>query len=286
MNNHSSLSIIINSILIFLILNVGFLNAQASNPKIKIHYLGHSSFVLSFDNGINIVTDYGKKNAWIDWGWDSPILDIGELIPDVMTFSHEHEDHYDPLRIPKGVKYILKEVDNLSIDEIEITPVRTCESDMNIESNTSFIFQYKGLKICHLGDAQAQIININDQQVKEKIINSIPQSLDLLFMTIDGTEHFIEQAADFIDILNPKRVIPMHYWSENYLQEFLSYLETHNNLEISYKIQEYDSAVYNLYVSEIVDSTKVISLERAFFSKTTNDEYFKRDMIINNKKEQ
>ena len=270
MNSHSLLSIIINSILIFLILNVGFVIAQASNPEIKIHYLGHSSFVLSFDNGINIVTDYGKENAWIDWGWDSPILDIGELIPEVMTFSHEHEDHYDPLRIPSGVKHILKEVDNLSIDGIEITPVRTCESNINIESNTSFIFQYKGLIICHLGDAQAQIININDPQVKDKIIDSIPQNLDLLFMTIDWTEHFIEQAADFINILNPKRVIPMHYWSEEYLQEFLNYLETHNNLGINYKIQEYDSAVYNLYASEIIDSTKVIRLERGSFSESTN----------------
>ena len=52
--------------LIFLIiLVVIILSAQllfSSNldeePVIKIHYLGHSSFVLQFDNGITLVTDY------------------------------------------------------------------------------------------------------------------------------------------------------------------------------------------------------------------------------------
>ena len=82
-------------ILILLIINIGLLFAQSSNPIVKIHYLGHSAFVLQFDNGINVVTDYGKENAWVAWGWNSPINDIGDLIPDVMTFSHQHEDHND-----------------------------------------------------------------------------------------------------------------------------------------------------------------------------------------------
>ena len=66
--------------------------------EVGIHYLGHSSFVLSFDNGVDIVTDYGKENAWLEWGWDSPIHSIGDLIPKVMTYSHTHCDHYDQNR--------------------------------------------------------------------------------------------------------------------------------------------------------------------------------------------
>ena len=84
---------------------------------VDIHYLGHSSFVLEFDNGITIVTDYGHYNAWVDGGWDSPIYDFGDLIPDVMTYSHtNHADHYDPDRIPNGVSFILTEFDTLEID--------------------------------------------------------------------------------------------------------------------------------------------------------------------------
>jgi hypothetical protein len=86
---------------------------------------------LQFDNGINIVTDYGHYNAWVDGGWDSPIYDFGELVPDVMTYSHtNHEDHYDPDRIPEGVKHIMMEYDTLSIEGIHIQPVRTCETSI------------------------------------------------------------------------------------------------------------------------------------------------------------
>ena len=135
-------------------------NCKSKSSVVSLHYLGHSSFVFSYDNGVDIVTDYGKDNAWLEWGWDSPIYDIGSLIPEVMTFSHQHDDHYDPDRIPEGVLHVLFQNDSLTIEGIEIHSVQTCESDLNEYSNSSFIFEYKDMKICHLGDAQIQIMNI------------------------------------------------------------------------------------------------------------------------------
>jgi L-ascorbate metabolism protein UlaG (beta-lactamase superfamily) len=37
--------------------------APAPEPDIHIHYLGHSSFILQFDNGITVLTDYGASNS-------------------------------------------------------------------------------------------------------------------------------------------------------------------------------------------------------------------------------
>ena len=258
----------ISSILFTLILNTGFLYAQSSDPEIKIHYLGHSAFVLQFDNGINVVTDYGKENAWVAWGWNSPINDIGDLIPDVMIYSHQHEDHYDSSRIPVGVSHILTGLDSLTIKGITIKPVRTCEDDINNESNTSYIFTYKGLKICHLGDAQAQIMNINNDDVRAHIISIFPNTFDLLLMTIEGKQKFISQAETFVDLLNPKRIIPMHHWSEKYLQEFISYLDDQNNAGKNYQINEMGKFQYDLFTSENVDPVQVICLNRAPFSQS------------------
>ena len=258
----------ISSILFTLILNTGFLYAQSSDPEIKIHYLGHSAFVLQFDNGINVVTDYGKENAWVAWGWNSPINDIGDLIPDVMIYSHQHEDHYDSSRIPIGVTHILTGLDSLTIKGITIKPVRTCEDDINNESNTSYIFTYKGLKICHLGDAQAQIMNINNDDVRTHIISIFPNTFDLLLMTIEGKQKFISQAEAFVDLLNPKRIIPMHHWSEKYLQEFISYLDDQNNAGKNYQINERGKFQYDLFTSENVDPVQVICLNRAPFSQS------------------
>jgi hypothetical protein len=37
--------------------------APEPEPDIHIHYLGHSSFILQFDNGITVLTDYGASNS-------------------------------------------------------------------------------------------------------------------------------------------------------------------------------------------------------------------------------
>lgn len=270
MNNHIFSITSIKLILFTLFLSVVCIQAQSTDPEIRIHYLGHSAFVLQFDNGINIVTDYGKENAWVTWGWNSPINDIGDLIPDIMTFSHQHEDHYDPNRIPIGDVIILEKLDSLIIEGITIKPVRTCENDINIESNTSYIFTYKELNICHLGDAQAQIMNIENADVKDRIVSIFPDTFDLLLMTIEGKQKFIAQAEIFIDFLQPKRIIPMHHWSREYREDFLTYLKKQNDSGKKYQIQENDSAVYNLYASENVEPIEVISLKRAPFVKSTN----------------
>jgi len=249
---------------ILLLMTISVLKAQASVPEINIHYLGHSSFVLSFDNGINIVTDYGKENAWLEWGWDSPIHSIGELVPQVMTYSHKHDDHYDRSRIPNGVEKLLSDTDNLSIMGIEIIPIRTCEDNIDVESNTSFIFKYKGLKICHLGDAQAQIMNINETEVRDKILSIFPDQFDLLFMTIEGQEKFIPQAEEFIRLLNPKKVIHMHYWSNEYLDEFISYIDKANAKKNIYKITQNKGTAY-LLTTEKNQGIEIIILERSPF---------------------
>lgn len=264
---------IIGSVLFIITLCLCSGLSHAEDAVVKIHYLGHSAFVLQFDNGINIVSDYGHYNAWVDWGWDSPIHDIGDLIPDVMTYSHtNHEDHYDPDRIPEGVTHILTEFDTLVIGGIHIKPVRTCEESINTESNSSYIFTYKGLKICHLGDAQAQIINIENETVKGHIQHIFPDTFDLLFMTIDGTQQFLEQVEIFIDLLQPKRVIPIHYWTEIYKRDVLRYLDMQNSFGKSYQIKEINGPKYTLSSQEEITPIQIIGLERAPFSLETGVE--------------
>ena len=253
-------------ICILIPLSIQHNSVQAAS--INIHYLGHSAFVLQFDNGINVVCDYGHYNAWVQWGWDSPIHDIGSLIPDIMTYSHNHDDHYDPSRIPTGVPHILTGMDSLDYEGISIRPIRTCEDDYNVESNTSFLFTYKGLKLLHLGDAQAQIINIRINSVQQHILEIIPDSLDMLLMTIEGQTQFIARAEDFVNLLSPKRIIPMHHWTKAYLNDFIAFLETKNESGATYQISRSFSAKYELSDSEQATPTKVLTLTRAPFVVT------------------
>ena len=259
-------------VLLFSILFGGKADGQTLEPILKIHYLGHSAFVLQFDNGVSVVTDYGHFNAWVQWGWDSPIYDIGDFIPDIMTYSHFHEDHYDSTRIPEGVGNILIEFDTLNIDGIEIRPIRVCEGGLNTEDNSAFLFSYKGMKFLHLGDAQAQIMNIENEAVRDHIKEIIPDSLDLLFMTIQGQEEFIEEAELFVDLLKPRRIIPIHYWSTEYKMSFLSHLSKQNLFGKHYVIVESSSAKYEIYENDFPEPVKVISLTRSAFADVTSIE--------------
>ena len=266
MRHSSFLKGSLNLALTLYLFQLGASAIQSSEPEIRMHYLGHSAFVLQFDNGITVVADYGHFNAWVDWGWDSPIHSIGDLVPDVMTYSHDHDDHYDPDRIPEGVSHILTGLDSLSIGGIEIKPVRTCEDSIHLESNTSYIFTYKGMKICHLGDAQAQIMNVNSNAyVRNHMTAIFPDTFDLLLMTIEGKQKFIPQAEAFIDLLKPRRVIPMHFWTQTYKDEFFDYLRSQNGQGKTYQIQMRGSSKYELSVSEKTDSIQVIGLTRMPF---------------------
>ncbi|MBN2414990.1 MBL fold metallo-hydrolase [bacterium] len=243
-----------------LALTAGGVSAQSSLPLVRVHYLGHSAFVLRFDNGITVVTDYGHENIWKEWGWDSPILSIGDLQPDVMTFSHKHDDHYDPDRIPSSARYILSGSDSLEIDGLRIVPVLTDEDDPAGESNTSFLFFYKGVSICHLGDAQAYIMNVDTPSVQRALTGKFPHAFDLLIMPVEGKKQFIPEAVSFLKLLHPRVMIPAHFWSQAYLERFLQQAG-----RAECRIVREGRSVFDLVPAAADDTVRVTVLERASY---------------------
>lgn len=228
---------------------------MTSQPVLRIHYLGHASFLLQFDNGISVLTDYGQSNSY---SLSSPIYDWTGAEPDVVTFSHAHPDHNRP-----GVKFeqahVLTDTGRLSLKGLEITPIRTSETAIATADNSSYLFAYKGLKILHLGDAQAYIMAIEQEITKQKVRELYPDKYDLLLMTIEGVSQFISQAEEFIDVLQPVRVIPMHYWSPEYKADFLAHLRAQSGKP--YDVVEAGSAEYELYADGEVQPIQVINLD-------------------------
>ncbi len=233
----------------------------SSEPAVRIHYLGHASFILQFDNGISVLTDYGDSCSY---GLDSPVYSLGDFKPDFVTFSHSHPDHKRP-DVQFGRARILTAMDSLSIEGLEIRPIRTSEASVDSADNTSYLFLYKGMKILHLADAQAYIEAIRTDGIREKVKVIYPETVDLLLMTIQGVHSFIPQAEEFIDLLQPKRVIPMHYWSPAYKEEFLGHCRAEYRKH--YSITNIGSSDYDLSVGEEIYQLRIISLEPAIPSR-------------------
>ncbi|UCH10185.1 MAG: MBL fold metallo-hydrolase [Fidelibacterota bacterium] len=236
------------------------LTGCSNAPTVQIHYLGHASFLMRFDNGLTVLTDYGESRAW---GLDSPIYDCGSKEPDIVTYSHDHADHQREITWEQAT--ILTATDSLSLGGLTVTPIRTCELDLETPDNTSYLFTYKGLKILHLADAQVFIRSIAQQEVQERVRVLYPEKYDVLLMTIEGRTQFIPQAEAFIDLLQPKRVIPMHYWSAVYKASFLNYLVRQNRRSgKKYQIERIGSAEYALWESDgDMSGIQVISLDPA-----------------------
>jgi L-ascorbate metabolism protein UlaG (beta-lactamase superfamily) len=238
-------------------------SSESSKPIVRIHYLGHASFFIQFDNGVSVLTDYGQSNAY---GLNSPIYDLIDIEPSVVTFSHAHPDH-KRADVEFGQAYVLTNTDDLSLQGLDITPIRTCEASTNKADNTSFLFTYKGIKILHLADAQAYITSIEKDSIKQRVKELYPDTYDVLLMTIEGVNQFIPQAELFIDIIQPVYVIPMHYWSPEYKAEFLAYLEEQNQQAgRDYIINEDGGPVFEFPSEEKPDSIQVVNLEPAALS--------------------
>ncbi|MBC7188388.1 MAG: MBL fold metallo-hydrolase [Calditrichaeota bacterium] len=242
--------------------------AGAQESRISLHYLGHSSFVIAFDSTIHVLTDYGTSNAY---GYPSPIYSIGTLRPDIVTYSHRHEDHWDPRRQPDSVSYVLTDFDTLRLGDLCIRPVRVAETSVSQKDNSAFIFSYKGFTLVHLGDAQANIMNIANQANRNYLRQILPARIDLLLMPIEGISQFIPQAEAFLDSLRPRRAIPMHYWSKQYESEFLAYAEEQRlSAGKEYQIERHAGAKYAVAISDTgISQVSIISLNPFPFSGFT-----------------
>lgn len=217
---------------------------SGGDVRIGVHHLGHASFILRFGGDLTVLTDYGAPNAWAEWGWDSPIHDIGALVPDVMTTSHcHHEDHYSAARVPEGVEHRLTETDRLELRGVRIEPFRTCEQEVGVADNTSYLFTYRGARILHLGDAQATITAHSTLAIRKQLSEWGWRDLDLLIMPIEGKTQFIEEAASFLDWIRPRRMIPVHHWSEPYRQEFLKALASRQTGAPVYAIRRIGASI-------------------------------------------
>lgn len=198
-------------------------------PEVSVHYLGHASFVLKFGDGPVVLTDYGESNAY---GLDSPIHGLGEMVPDIVTLSHEHADHAGG-ELPEGIGTLLDTDQAFSQGSLTITPVPTHETTLLRPDNLGFLFEYRGLKILHMGDCQGLIVALRGgalspdggrydlEGIRELAETIYPDHYDLVLLPIGSTDNILAEAAEFAGFLDAEIIVPMHYWSPDDKAAFL-----------------------------------------------------------------
>jgi L-ascorbate metabolism protein UlaG (beta-lactamase superfamily) len=165
----------------------------------KIKYLAHSSFLVTADNGVKIITDPYQPGRGLNHGAITETADI-------VTISHEHGDHNYVSTLKSNPKVLRESAEVKGIKFRAVPAAHDDKGGSQRGKNTVFCFSVDGINICHAGDL-GHILS--DTQVKE--IGKVDVLLIPVggFFTIDaGT------ASKVCKQLEPKIIIPMHFKTE------------------------------------------------------------------------
>ncbi|MFA5048037.1 MAG: MBL fold metallo-hydrolase [Patescibacteria group bacterium] len=164
-----------------------------------IQWLGHSCFKIQTKNNgqeVTIITDpYDEKTG----------LKVVKQQADIVTISHDHDDHSN-LEAIKGEPFVISTPGEFETKGIFIYGVSAFHDDklgQTYGKNTIYKINSEDINILHLGDL-GQILS--DEQL-EQIGN-----VDILMIPVGGTFTLdAKKAVEVVAQVEPRLVIPMHY---------------------------------------------------------------------------
>lgn len=184
----------------------------APEMSARIHYIGHSMFLIRSEDGLGIVTDYN--------GYLGPT----GYRPDVATMNHAHSSHWssDTAGIAHALPGWSEEFGEPIHHYLEIGDVliRNVPTDIRgyggVEENGNsiFVFEMAGLCIAHLGHLHHEPSDMQYAALGR---------VDVLMAPVDGSYTMnVATMARVVERLRSSLVIPMHWFSVARLESFLT----------------------------------------------------------------
>jgi L-ascorbate metabolism protein UlaG (beta-lactamase superfamily) len=171
----------------------------------KVKWLGHSAFLLTSDSGTKIITDPYKSGSFDGAVGYKPITEEA----DVVTASHEHDDHYCLEGLPEGYECITSAGEH-DAGGVKIKGIKTYHDTSHGRergSNIVFVMDLDGIRVCHLGDL--------GHVLSEEEIAAIGK-VDVLLIPVGGFYTIgPKEAVEVMKALSPSVVIPMHFKTES-----------------------------------------------------------------------
>ena len=131
-------------------------------------------------------------------------LKLQRLDADLVTISHEHENHSYTQAVREA--YEIRgpgEYEVAGVSVIGIPTFHDAEKGAKFGRNTVFLIEIDDLRVCHLGDLGHKLDDVEAEAVS---------SPDVLLVPVGGnTSMNAAQAAEVVRQLEPRFVVPMHY---------------------------------------------------------------------------
>jgi L-ascorbate metabolism protein UlaG (beta-lactamase superfamily) len=195
---------------------------DAVEGSVDLTFIGHASVLLKSPQGVTAVTDLNDY-------FPPPFP------PDIATMNHFHDTHYtnhpDP-RIPN----VLRGWDtgngpahwDLTVKDVRVRNIPTNVRNFftggtEFNGNSIFIFEIADLCVAHLSHLQ--------HTLAPEHLAAMGQ-IDVLLPMVDGAYSLSQyDIIEVIDQIKPQLIIPIHYFAQSQLQNFLDRMQNRFPIE-------------------------------------------------------
>jgi L-ascorbate metabolism protein UlaG (beta-lactamase superfamily) len=211
----------------------------------KVKYLGHSSFLITADAGVRIITDPYHTDENLTYG------EIRESA-DIVTVSHDHFDHNNVAAVRGNPEVVRGSARVKGIDFKGIPCYHDDAGGTMRGGNTIICFEVDSVRVCHLGDLGHRL---SDEQVAGL------GEVDILFVPVGGFFTIDARAAtEICDRIKPRVVVPMHFKTDKSLPELAAVEDfIHGKADVD----RLDSSEIEFKGAELTTGTKIIALTPA-----------------------
>jgi L-ascorbate metabolism protein UlaG (beta-lactamase superfamily) len=161
----------------------------------EITWYGHSCFRLKGAEAAVVTDPVGPETGYLP----------ERLAAEIITISHDHPGHNNVAAV-SGVRKTLRGPGEYEVVNVLVVGVATfhdAERGARLGLNTAFVIEMDGVRVCHLGD-------LGHVPHGEQLAHLT--SVDVLLVPVGGGSTIgATAAAEVINLIEPKLVVPMHY---------------------------------------------------------------------------
>lgn len=212
-----------------------------------IVYLGHSSFRLRGKSASLVTDPYDPKMVGFKYGGVSA---------DIVTISHNHEDH-NQADLVKDVQKVISGPGEYEVRGVSIIGIPSYHDNKKGElrgKNTIYVIEMDRLRIVHLGDL--------GHTLPEDTLEDLG-TVDILLIPVGG-EYTIgpSEAAELVRSIEPSVTIPMHYHLSGINEESFGKLAKLDDFLKDAGLSSEVMEKFSIKKEELQEEQKVIVLEK------------------------
>lgn len=174
--------------------------------NMQISWKGQACFQIIASKGKFARPGQEQAKIVIDPFEESIGLKLPSLEADVLLMTHNHFDHNNEKGV-KGTPFVIGNPGEYEVQGIFIRGILSYHDNAQGKergSNTIYVIEAEGLKVCHMGD-------FGQKELTAEQLEAIGD-VDILLLPVGGVYTInAREAANVISQLEPKIAIPMHY---------------------------------------------------------------------------